>query len=57
MIAGYKVAAGSDRAVEQWSTAFAGPGNTILSLVARDPEESVYSYAKVDCMLHLAMLM
>lgn len=47
LIAGYKVAAGSDKAVEQWSTAFAGQGNAILSLVTRDPEESVYSYAKV----------
>ena len=47
LIAGYKVAAGSDKAVAQWSTAFAGSGNAILSLVARDPEETVYSYAKV----------
>ena len=49
---GYKASGGvaeEQWAEEQWAIAFTGPSNQVLQIAARDPQEHIYSYAKVRC--------
>ena len=46
-LVGYKATSSGGSAKEQWAIAFTGPSNQVLQIAARDPQEHIYSYAKV----------
>ena len=46
-LAGYRLESWDERAVKTWESAYSGPQNQILKLVAPNPHDAVYSYAKV----------